>query len=319
MRLRRAAVPLLLFAAASFSAYAQRPPVERQPIGRRELERAQDELAARRGRDAQRLKLRTLRLREAIHDFQKNDFDAAPLHLTYGDFVTASGDYFVAMHFDAALPADVAKATLFGLITEGDKELWSIEEQVDLQRSADGTAYYEKSYWLPAGGNATFGLAVKGEPVAMASEPLQLRKLEKETRAVSRLLVSKQVFTLEKKQAADDPFAFGGVKVVPKADRTFHKSDEVWIFFEAQNPGVDAAGAPKLTTTVSVEGNGKVRKGLAGDAQPIALKGAAGHFGIGTTVDVSRLTPGEYLLRVSVEDAIAQQRYDLLEKIAIVE
>lgn len=160
---------------------------------------------------------------------------------------------------------------------------------------------------------------MKGEPVAMASEPLQLRKLEKQTRAISRLLVSKQVFTLDKKQAADDPFSFGGVKVVPKADRKFHKSDEVWIFFEAQNPGVDAAGAPKLTTTVSVEGNGKVRKGLAGDAQPIALKGVPGHFGIGTTVDVSRLTPGEYLLRVSVEDAIAQQRYDLLEKIAIVE
>lgn len=312
-------MPLFLCAVASFSVYAQRQPVERQPIGRRELERAQDELAARRSREAARLTLRTARLREAIHDFQKNDFPVAPLHFTYGDFVTASGDYFVAMHFDAELPSDVTKATLFGIVTDGEKELWSIEEPIVLSRGADGTAYYEKSYWLPAGGNATFGLAVKGEPAAMASEPLQLRQLEKQTRAVSRLLVSKQVFTLDKKQAADDPFTFGGVKVVPKADRTFHKSDEVWIFFEAQNPGVDETGVPKLTTTVSVEGNGKVRKGLAGDAQPIALKGVPGHFGIGTTVDVSRLTPGEYLLRVSVEDAIAQQRYDLLEKIAIVD
>jgi hypothetical protein len=310
---------LLLLLAAPVSVHAQRSPPERQPIGRRELERAQDELTARRSREAARLTLRTPRLRDAIHDFQKNDFQVAPLHFVYGDFVTASGDYFVAMHFDAQLPADVTKATLFGIIDDGAKELWSIEEPVTFLRTADGAAYFEKSFWLPGSGNATFGFAVKGEPVAMASEPLQLRTLDKHARTVSRLLVSKQVFPLEKQQNADDPFAFGGIKVLPKADRTFRKNDEVWIFFEAQNPGVDAAGAPKLTTTVSVEGNGKVRKGLAGDAQPIALKGVSGHFGIGTTVDVSRLTPGEYLLRVSVEDAIAQQRYDLLEKIAIVE
>lgn len=315
----RAAVPLLLVLAAADVAHAQRTPPERQPIGRRELERAQDELAARRSREAARLVLRSARLRDAIHDFQKNDFRVAPLHLTYGEFVTATGEYFVAMHFAAALPPDVTKATLFGIIDDGAKELWSIEEQVALQRTADGAAYFEKSFWLPGSGNATFGFAVKGEPVAMDSEVLQLRALDKNTRGLSRLLLSKQVFTLDKMQASDDPFAFGGIKVVPKADRTFRRSDEVWIFFEAQNPAVDAAGAPKLATTVSVEGNGKIRKGLAGDAQPIALKGVPGHYGIGTTVDVSRLTPGEYVVRVSVEDAIAQQRYELLEKFSIVE
>jgi hypothetical protein len=317
MRLRRAAVPLLLLLAAADSLYAQRTPPERQPIGRRELERAQDELAARKGREAARLMLRDARLREAVHDFQKNDFRVAPLHFVYGDFVTATGEPFVAMHFAADLPADVTKATLFGIIDDGAKELWSIEEPVALQRTADGAAYFEQSFWLPGSGNATFGFAVKGEPVAMTSEPLQLRTLDKTTRGLSRLLLSKQVFPLDRMQAADDPFAFGGIKVVPKADRTFRKSDEVWIFFEARNPGVDAAGAPKLTTSITIEGNGKVRKGLAGDAQPMALKGVKGHFGVGTTVDVSKLTPGEYLLRVSVEDAVAQQHYELLEKFSI--
>ncbi|PYQ31847.1 MAG: hypothetical protein DMF56_01740 [Acidobacteria bacterium] len=238
------------------------------------------------------------------------------MHLTYGEFVTASGYYFVAMHFDAALPADVANATLFGTIDDN----WSMEEPVTLQRAADGTAFYERSLPLKAGNhNATFGFAVNGEPASMISVPMSLRTLDKATRGVSRLLVAKQVFPLDKVQAADDPFAFGGIKVVPEADLTFHKNDELWIFFEAQNPGVDESGAPKLTTNVTLEGNGKTKRGLAGDAQPVALKGVPGHFGVGTTVDVSRLTPGEYLLRVSVEDAVAQARYDLLEKIAIVE
>jgi hypothetical protein len=314
MRIRAAVtIALALF---PLVAHGQATPADRQPIGRRDIERAQDELTSRRKYEAPVKPLKSAKLRDAVRDFQANDFKVAPMHLTYGEFITTSGYYFVAMHFDASLPADVTTATLFGAIDDN----WSMEEPVTLQRAADGTAFYERSFPLKAGNhNATFGFAVNGEPVAMASAPMSLRNLEKNTRGVSRLLVSKHVFTLDKMQAADDPFAFGGIKVVPEADLTFHKNDELWIFFEAQNPGVDDTGAPKLTTSVTLEGNGKTKRGLAGDAQPIALKGVPGHFGIGTTVDVSRLTPGEYLLRVSVEDAVAQARYDLLEKIAIVE
>ena len=317
MKLRAAVLLLLL----PLVAEAQRTPPERKPIGRPEIERAQDELAARKGRADAASRLRSTRLRDAIRDFHANDFNVAPMHVTFGEFVTARGEYFVAMHFDAALPADLTKATLFGLVDNGSGgELWSIEEQVTLERAADGTAYYERSFAFPPGNrNATFGFALKDEPLAMVSAPMMLRELTKTTRSLSRLLVSNQVFPLTTMSTPDAPFAFGGVKVVPKADRTFRKNDELWIFFEAQNPGVDAAGAPNLTTSVTLEGNGTTKRGLAADAQAVALKGVPGHFGVGTTVDVSRLKPGEYLLRVSVNDVIAQQQYELLEKIAIVQ
>jgi hypothetical protein len=317
----RAAVSLFLVLTA-VEAFAQAPATtERQPIGAREIERAQDQLAARRDFNATATKLRSARLREAIRDFQKNDYRVDPLHLTFGDYLTASGHYFVAMHFDAALPADATKATLFGLVDNGSgSEFWSLEEQVTLQRAPDGTAYHEQSFAFPPGNrNATFGFAVKGEPVAMASAPMLLPGIEKGARRVSRLLVSNQVFPLEKPPLADAPFAFGGIKVVPKGDRTFRRADEVWIFFEAQNPGVDANGTPNLATTVTLEGNGTTKKGLAGDAKAVPLKGVPGHYGVGATVDVSRLKPGEYTVRVSVADAIAQQQYELMEKIAIVE
>jgi hypothetical protein len=316
----RAAVSLLLALACPVLAQVGTP-IERQPIGAREIERAQDQLAARRDFNATATKLRSARLRDAIRDFQKNDIRVDPLHLTFDEYMTASGHYFVAMHFDAALPADVTRATLFGLVDNGSgSEFWSYEQEVTLQRAPDGTAYYEQSFAFPPGNrNATFGFAVKGEPRAMASAPMLLPGIVKGARRVSRLLVSNQVFPLEKPPLADAPFAFGGIKVVPKGDRTFHRADEVWIFFEAQNPGVDSNGVPNLATTVTLEGNGTTKKGLAGDAQAIPLKGVPGHFGIGATVDVSRLKPGEYTVRVSVADAIAQQQYELVEKIAIVD
>jgi len=317
MRIRVAVVLLLL----PLLAEAQRTPPERKPIAGREIERANDEMIARKGRLEAAAKLHSVRLRDAIRDFQRNDFRVEPMHVAFGEFVTAAGQYFVAMHFDAALPADVTKATLFGLVDNGaGEEFWSIEEQVTVSRAADGTAYYERSFAFPPGNrNATFGFAVKGEPAAMVSTPMLLRELTKTTRAVSRLLVASQVFALDKVQEPDAPFAFGGVKIVPRGDRTFRKGEEIWIFFEAQNPGIDDAGAPNLSTSVTLEGNGTTKRVLASDAEAIALKGVPGHFGVGTTVDASRLAPGEYTLRVSVKDAIAQAQYELLEKIAIVQ
>jgi hypothetical protein len=43
------------------------------------------------------------------------------------------------------------------------------------------------------------------------------------------------------------------------------------------------------------------------------------HYGVGTTLDISRLAPGEWKLRVSIADAVADERYELLETIRVID
>jgi hypothetical protein len=327
----RATSLLSLLLLAALPLYAQRDrdprgtPGDAHAIGEREIQRTNDELVAKHLSEAAAAErpLRSARLKSAIADFQRADYKVAPLDVAFGEFITANGLYYVAMHFapaaDAPVPRD-GKVTFFGTLDASHGGVaWSREEPVVLSKAADGGWYYERSLALtPGNRNATFGLAVNDQPIAMASLPMLLNPLQRTTRRVSRLIVSNAVFPLTKPQLADDPFAFGGIKVLPKADHTFRKNaDELWIFFEAQNPQLDASGAPKLTAKVTLETEGKSLRGVIGTIEPIALKGVAGHFAVGTTVDVTRVPPGDYLLRVAVTDALANEQYELAEKIVL--
>ena len=330
----RKVLAVLLVGLAALTVHAQRTrdgrgtPQNPNPVDANEMLRAQDELTAKQFFEASAAEkpLRSVRLKDAVRDFKVNDFPVAPLHVTYGEFVTGTGYYYVAMHFapppDAKVPAD-GKVTFFAeMAGDGGGVLWTREEPVALARTPAGAWYYERSFPFPPGNRVgTFGLAVKDQPLAMASTPMHLSPLEKATRRMSRLIVSKHVFPLDKPQAANDPFSFGGIKVIPNAARAFRRSDELWIFYEAQNPALDGE-VPKLTTSVQLEpasADGKARRYGIVPADPIPLKGVPGHFGVGTTVDISRLAPGEYLLRVGVADAVAMATYELVEKVTIVE
>src|ERR1044071_6784713 len=114
MRIR--ATVTIALAGLPLPAHGQAPPADQKPIRRLGMERALDALTAPRKDEAPVKPLKSAKLRDAVRDFQANDFKVAPLHLTFGEFITTSGYYFVAMHFDASLPADVTTATLFGAI-----------------------------------------------------------------------------------------------------------------------------------------------------------------------------------------------------------
>ncbi len=329
----RLATLFLAFAATPL--FAQLPATDetglgnRAPITGRDMERAADRFAHRKAVDeafAER-PLRSAVLSDAAGDLLLGDYRVTPLDVAYGEFTTASGKYFVAMHFDApaslVLPKD-KKLTFFGMVKDKDlKTVWSFEDEVTLAESKSG-AYFEQSFPFPADNvTGVFGFAVKGQPVAMSVVPMQLTAVPKNMRRVSRLLLSNEVFTLDKPQKPLDPFAFGGIKVVPKGSRAFRKSDELWVFFEAQNPAVAADGIPRLTTRVEIESlspdNPKKVRGTPTPAEALPLKGVPGHFGVGTTVDINRLIAGDYRVRVTVSDTLAPATYELVETIKVVE
>jgi hypothetical protein len=248
-------------------------------------DRLKDEIRARKMYEQAARAALPPRFREALANFQPGDRDLAA---SWGEFVSAAGTPFVALQLAVPAGVDAERLTFFGMLVDS-----TYFEELPVQRS-NNDAFVERSLLLRPG-TATFGLARKNEILGM------VRVEVAQPSDVSRLILSGDVHVLPSAQAPLDPFAFGGTKVVPKPRAAFHRSDEVWVFLEMRS-----AAPPQLTMRVDIDGSAN---GAPTPAEALPLKGVPGHFGVGSTIDVSRLKPGDYRVRVTLTDAAANRTY----------
>ena len=273
-------------------------------------ERYADELRAKKRLETTRVALRTRKFREALNE------TGLPAHATVGRFITAGGTRFLAVQ--VGIPAGAAKPgaslTLFGEVVDHDGRVQFDFEVPSPVLESKGDLYVEHSLLTgDAGAVARVGVA-KGEQVlGVASLPLSA---DSEAREISQLIVSNNVFNLARAQRPFEPFAFGGTKVIPKPDRAFRPADETWLFVELRDPD-ETAPVPALSFRTAIEGMGKKIAGAWQVAEVLPLKGVAGHFGIGTTVDLSSLQPGEYRVTLSVRDSATKQVFERMQTISV--
>ncbi|HEV3484845.1 MAG TPA: hypothetical protein VG106_05525, partial [Vicinamibacterales bacterium] len=254
-----------------------------------------------------------------------------------GEFVTAEGETFVPVSVYVPKSSGITPKegqTFFGVIEDANgKSVLAFEEPAKLTASRDDY-FVDKSITLPAGKHrGYFGIAENGTPVVVTAVDMELKgTLDKDATAASQLILSNNVYPLTEAQMATDPFAFGGLKVVPKADKTFRPADELWYFVELRNPGLpemiptaDApAPLPNIQVKLDVEGTETGGKKVKRPAPPmeieaIPLKGVPGHYGVGNAIPLSSFKPGEYTFTVKIIDTIKKESYTLSEKFKVVE
>src|SRR5207237_1030010 len=159
---------------------------------------------------------KTPALQTAIADFRaaKSNPYEKTLFVTWGEYITGGGDYFVPVELYVPKSAGLAaggELTFFGVVEDASGTPVAVfEEPAKLQASKDDL-YFDKSLALPAGKfKGTFGLAQAGKPVAIASTDMTLAgSLDKAAPAVSNLIVSNNIYPLAVAQNPNDPFAFG--------------------------------------------------------------------------------------------------------------
>lgn len=274
-------------------------------------------------------------------------------YLTWGEYVTSYGRTFVPVGLYVPKASGISgDVTFFGVVEDmTGKSVLAFEQPATLAASKDDF-FVDKSLVLPAGKHrGIFGLAQNGAVVALASAEMELAgNLDKDATAISQLILSNNIYPLMESQKADDPFAFGGVRVVPKADRTFRPSDELWYFFELRNPGlaepplpegtvpVNAAEVPRLpkiqvkldVVGTTVEGKPVKMSAPLSEANAIEMKGVPGHYGVGNAIPLSITKPGEteptptfkqgeYALTIKVIDTIKKTSYTLTDKFKVIE
>jgi GWxTD domain-containing protein len=262
-------------------------------------------------------------------------------YATWGEYVTADGEYFVPVQVYVPKSAGLNASqslTFFGVVQdETGKNVLAFEEPAKLTVSKDDL-FVDRSFTaLPAGKyRGYFGLADNGKPVSIVTTDMQLAgALDKDASAASPVILSNNVFPLAEAQRPTDAYAFGGLKVVPKGDRTFRSSDELLYFIELRNPGVNlpavtegaaapAEGAPKIQVKVDVEGLDAAGKKIKRSAPPAEieaapLKGVPGHFGLVSGIPLATFKPGEYTFNVKVFDTVKKTSFTMAEKFRVVE
>jgi len=251
------------------------------------------------------------------------------LYLTYGEYVTPAGDYFVPVQLYvpkvAGLTAAAADLTFYGeVVDEQGQPVAIYEEPAKLEASKDDYFYAKTLNLKPGKYKGTFGLAQAGKPVSMVSTDIALAGVDKAAPSISQLILSNNLYPLKEAQKPTDPYAFGGLKVVPKSDRTFKTADEIFYFIEVRNPSLDpAANAPKLQTKVSLSGKSAEGKTVKmenplSEAEATPLNGVPGHFFVGSSIPPDVLKPGDYTLKVRVLDTVSKQSYDVEQAFKVV-
>jgi hypothetical protein len=277
--MRTAAILLLLIA---IPALAQRK--DEDAKGGAYADRLKDEIRARKMYERSARAAIPPRFRQALDQYQPGESDLAA---AWGEFRLVDGTPFGALQL--ALPANVNadSVTFFGMIGGA-----TFFEDLPVQHSGSDT-FVERSLLLePRATRGVFGLARKNEVLGLAHVDIEPPS------ELSRLILSSDVHNLAAAQDPLDPFAFGGTKVVPKPRATFRRTDEVWIFLEMRS-----ATPPQLTARVDI---GDIH-GKPTAAEALPLKGVPGHFGVGNTIDVSRLKAGDYRVRVTLTDAASNK------------
>jgi GWxTD domain-containing protein len=268
-------------------------------------------------------------LRAAVDQARSAAEAPQTIFATWGEFVTADGEHFVPVQL--YLPereglAAEAGYTFFGTVENADgTAVVAFEEPAALVKSQAGF-YVARSLTVPPGTyRGIFGLAREGTVMGALAVPMEVKGIDPTAPQVSNLILSNDVQPLAQAQEPTDPFAFGGLKVVPKSDGLFRKSDELWYFFEMRNPGLDpATNQPKLMLRLSVIGKTAEGRGVRLNAPSdiIAaqeLKGVPGHWAVGQSIPLATLHPGSYTLTARVTDESLGTTYTMEQPFRIVE
>ncbi len=302
-----AAVALIV--AAVGAVRAQRP--ERAPKTPAELQRQSGHVwdLAMTPRLAAVRSLKTKAYRRALDDFRAGKSDLRrDLTVSWGEFLSGTGKPFLALALDresdADLPAGKA-VTVFGEIVDATgKVVTSFEVDDDPELSA-GRALVDVALPLETSGARAFvGVAMGSEVRWLVEQPLELRPIDRKAFALSRPILSLDVRPLLVPQRPDDPFCFGGLRVAPRGDRTFRRTDDPWLFVVVRAPQLAEGATPELAAELLVERTegGMTRKYPIHAPTATPLRGFDGQWGLGIPLPVGGLSPGDYQASLQVTE-----------------
>lgn len=258
-------------------------------------------------------------LKAAYDAFRAGGKDVGSGRLTWGTFVTPEGELFVpvSLFFPAGSTVNAGKNVTFVSVAENTAgEIVQVVEEPATLVASGADAYIDKSLRLEPGTYTTYvGIADNGQLVSMAKTDMKIEAIDPAAVGISQLILSNNVYPLPQAQKLTDPFAFGGLKVVPKGDAQFSQKEDIWYFYELRNPGLTETGAPKVAVKIEISGktesNQTVKFALPlQEVEAKEMKGVKNHYFLGMAFPLADFEPGEYTVKIRVVDSVLKKSYD---------
>lgn len=250
--------------------------------------------------------------------------------ISSAEFVSPSGDYYAPVMLylpkSTGITADSADTFFYALDDAGGRRVAAGEEPAKLTATR-GDFYVDRTVNVPAAGKytVTVGLGKAGAPVVVASSALDLNPIGKDASGTSKLILSDNIYELTEAAPEKAPFAFGKLKIVPKADAVFSNKDDLNYFVEINNPGIDVAtNLPKLQMGIDLISKGQTVSRLPlSEAMvgPLSGKPGPGHYALSDAIPLSKMSKplpaGDYTLKMKIVDTVTKQSYTLEQSFKI--
>ncbi len=177
----------------------------------------------------------------------------------------------------------------------------------EYEKAKSGSSIYQKRLILKPG-LYKIDVAVKdlqSKRVGSITRRLEVPRYGEPKLQTSSILIASKIEP-EALDRSTDSFTLGDLKIIPRTDNSFRSSEELGLYLQIYNFSLNAASSqPALKVEYAV-----VQKGEEPDEwrdSTRMMRFAGSYCRLARMIDLSRLQPGIYQLRVRIHDAISGQ------------
>lgn len=165
-------------------------------------------------------------------------------------------------------------------------------------------AYLQGNAALPVGNfTLTAGLLDAAGQVVWAAREAVVIPSGEPTFWISELVLSEQLYSLEKRQEMLEPWSWSSVAVVPKGDDTFAPGTTLWFYAHVCNAKLDANGKPALQSLIKLAGTRKYRGPV--EVEPVKVNDSCWVLAQSIDLVAATFVAGTYELTLQVTDSAA--------------
>lgn len=238
---------------------------------------------------------------------------------TYGTFYDSNNQTYgsVIILFDENSPVKDQKEVNFFLeVLDKNNNVTAgpIEDKVALKQTIRGF-YLDRSFLIESGDYKLLKIVGKEDGTAIYSNLIDInvpdfKDLNQEG---FWFCLASDVKPVDSVWYENDPFVFGGVKVIPKLDLKFKKEDDLWYFYNLFHPEIDEQlQKPKISEKIEIYKDGRIfRQSKESESELTVL--SEGRYASGKAFNIGqdlRLEPAKYKFKLIIKDLISNKKFE---------
>ena len=224
----------------------------------------------------------------------------------------------------------VAKIAIYGMVTaitnrlieEFEEELILSYKVQDFQEALASRSVYQRIMTLNKRMRYRLDLVVKdvsSGQVGVVRTGIAPSSYDSEKLSASSLILSDLILPLSRVPAQDQMFVLGDIKVRPSVSHLFSTENELGLYLQLYNLGIDqATRTPWIETRYRILRDGKAVIELTGETGEGIRIYSDRRAALVKTLPVKALEPGEYKLEVDIHDRIREEWVSLSQNFWLV-